>query len=72
MTASLIVVGFVGLIATQYGLAVLRDVRDTLPAVPDVATLPVSTEVVDNQGRLLRPFTTDGGRWRLPVEVGQV
>ncbi len=71
-TAALIVLGFVGFIATQYGLAVLRDVRGTLPAVPDVATLPVSTEVVDNQGRLLRPFTTDGGRWRLPVEISQV
>ncbi len=71
-TASLIVLGFVGLIVANYGLAVLRDVRDTLPATPDLASLPVSTEVVDNQGRLLRPFTTDGGRWRLPVEVGQV
>lgn len=71
-TAALIVLSFVGLMATNYGLAVLRDVRATLPAVPDVATLPVSTEVVDYKGNLLRPFTTDGGRWRLPVEIAQV
>ncbi len=32
------------------------------PATPDLATLPVSTEVVDRNGLLLRPFTT---RWSL-------
>jgi penicillin-binding protein 1C len=71
-TAALILIGFVGLIAANYGLAVLRDVRATLPPVPDLATVAVSTEVVDRDGKLLRPFTTDGGRWRLPVELGQV
>ncbi len=31
-----------------------------------------STVVLDRDGRLLRPFLTDDGRWRLPVEVGDV
>ncbi len=58
--------------ASQYGLAVLRDVRATIPPPPAAATLPVSTAVVDKAGLLLRPFTTDGGRWRLPVSIGEV
>lgn len=32
----------------------------------------LSTVVLDRQGRLLRAFTTAGGRWRLPVEVADV
>lgn len=39
----------------------------SLPAVPDLETLPVSAEVTDRDGLLLRPFTTAGGHWRLPV-----
>jgi penicillin-binding protein 1C len=31
-----------------------------------------STIVTDRQGRLLRAFTTDDGRWRLPVEQSRV
>ncbi|MDC9825246.1 penicillin-binding protein 1C [Devosia sp. ZB163] len=58
--------------AGQYGLAVLRDIRETIPAPPAIATLPVSKAVVDKAGLLLRPFTTDGGRWRLPVTIADV
>ena len=43
-----------------------------LPPTPDVATMPVSTEVVDRNGQLLRPFTTPDGRWRLPVGLDDV
>src|SRR5690606_13551597 len=32
----------------------------------------LSTIVVDRKGRLLRPFTTNEGRWRLPVEPDEV
>ena len=32
----------------------------------------ISTVVVDRHDRLLRPFATKDGRWRLPVEPGQV
>ncbi|MDR3497530.1 MAG: penicillin-binding protein 1C [Ancalomicrobiaceae bacterium] len=31
-----------------------------------------SVTVVDRNGRLLRPFTTSDGRWRLPVKVDEV
>ncbi len=56
----------------SYGLAVLRDVAPRSRRRPTAATLPVSTAVVDRDGQLLRPFTTtDGGRWRLPVEHGR-
>src|SRR5262249_30781658 len=34
--------------------------------------LPFSTLVVDREGRLLRPFATPDGRWRLPARVDQV
>lgn len=32
----------------------------------------ISTIVLDRKDRLLRAFTTDDGRWRLPVEVSEV
>lgn len=69
----------IGLIAVA-GLAVggvaytrgtIEQIALALPATPDPATLPVSTEVVDRNGLLLRPFTTDG-RWRLPVTPDKV
>ncbi|MEQ1899287.1 MAG: penicillin-binding protein 1C [Devosia sp.] len=50
----------------------VRGVLAELPPVPDVATLTVSTAVLDRNGQLLRPFTTADGRWRLPVDVGDV
>lgn len=71
-TAMLIVLAGVALVGSQYGLAVLRDIRATLPPVPVVSVLPVSTAVVDRAGLLLRPFTTSGGRWRLPVTIAEV
>jgi len=45
----------------------VRRIVATLPAAPDPASIPTSTVVVDRNGRLLRPFTTAEGRWRLPV-----
>ena len=35
-------------------------------------SIEVSTLVVDRNDRLLRPFTTPEGRWRLPVDIDQV
>jgi penicillin-binding protein 1C len=54
-----------------YTRGTIERIAVTLPATPDLATLPVSTIVVDRKGQLLRPFTTDG-RWRLPVSREQV
>jgi penicillin-binding protein 1C len=55
-----------------YVRALVADITAELPPTPDVATMPVSTEVVDRNGDLLRPFTTPAGRWRLPVALGDV
>jgi penicillin-binding protein 1C len=55
-----------------YGRATLADIAAALPRTPDVATMPVSTVVVDRNGELLRPYTTNDGIWRLPVELKDV
>ncbi|MDB5586593.1 MAG: penicillin-binding protein [Devosia sp.] len=72
LAAGLIVLLCLGAGGAWYGLGVIRDLRSALPPTPDIATIPVSTAVVDRQGDLLRPFTTTDGRWRLPVTVAQV
>ena len=55
-----------------YGRATLADIAAALPRTPDIATMPVSTVVVDRNGELLRPYTTNDGIWRLPVELKDV
>ena len=65
----LLAAGLVGLNAAR---GAIGDIEATLPRTPDIATLPVSTEVVDRNGALLRPFTTADGRWRLPVGIKDV
>jgi penicillin-binding protein 1C len=44
-------------------------IRSTAPAVP---VPDVSVEVVDREGRLLRPFALEDGRWRLAADVKHV
>src|SRR5262245_65784118 len=44
----------------------------SLGPVPTGQDLAYSTLVVDRDGRLLRPYPTVEGRWRLPVGVGDV
>jgi penicillin-binding protein 1C len=61
-----------GLFALRLGLSAIDDIRAGLPPAPDLATLPTSQVVVDRDGRLLRPFTTADGRWRLPVSLEEV
>ena len=53
--------------ATLWGLKALVGATES----PDTqyATSPL---VLDRNGRLLRPFTVDGGRWRLPVDLAAV
>lgn len=57
---------------TLFVYAGIAAVTATLPPAPNVATLPVSAEVVDRSGQLLRPFTTADGLWRLPVTPAEV
>jgi penicillin-binding protein 1C len=37
-----------------------------------IASVELSTQVVDRNGRLLRAYATPEGRWRLPVKVSEV
>ena len=39
---------------------------------PDVGAIEYSTQVVDREGRLLRPYATAQGRWRLPAKSENV
>ncbi|TBW35374.1 penicillin-binding protein 1C [Siculibacillus lacustris] len=60
------------LIAVGLGLGALSGAVDRLgPLDPRLAEVR-STVVLDREGRLLRPFVTDDGRWRLPVGVDDV
>jgi penicillin-binding protein 1C len=56
----------------MYLRAEIDRIAADLPRTPAVATLPVSASVVDRNGLLLRAFTADGGRWRLPVTLPEV
>ena len=61
-----------GAVGINHLTAAWHEIEATLPPTPQLATLPVSTVVVDRRGGLLRPFTTADGRWRLPVTMNQV
>lgn len=54
------------------GFGGLALAKHLLGPPPIEAANTVSTIVVDRRDRLLRPFTTNEGRWRLPVETGEV
>ena len=69
---ALIAVLGLGLAGLGYGRSVVDTISAGLPRTPDIATMPVSTVVVDRDGQLLRPFTTADGIWRLPVEMKNV
>lgn len=60
------------LIAVIQVNAWIVEIRQDLPPIPELATLPVSVAVTDRNGALLRPFTTGDGRWRLPVSRADV
>lgn len=58
------------LVAGAGTVAILALDRAYPPRLTPMA--PASTIVVDHDGRLLSAFTTDDGRWRLPVDVATV
>lgn len=58
--------------SAMYLRAEIDRIASDLPRTPAIATLPVSTSVVDRNGLLLRAFTANGGRWRLPVTLPEV
>jgi penicillin-binding protein 1C len=52
--------------------AVIRTAIAVVAPAPLGPAEAVSVTVLDRQDRLLRAFTTSGGRWRLPVDPGEV
>lgn len=50
----------------------LEITKRSIGPVPFSAAEAMSVTVLDRNNRLLRAFTTKDGRWRLPVEVGEV
>jgi len=68
----LYVAGVLGLVVLAFGLSWLRGEIARLPAVDPALAEVRSTIVLDRDGRLLRPFLTDDGRWRLPIGVDDV
>lgn len=52
--------------------AIVQTARADLPPVPRIADIDTSPIVVDRNGLLLRPFTIEDGRWRLPVAIDDV
>ncbi|MDB5647385.1 penicillin-binding protein 1C [Methylobacterium sp.] len=66
-----VVAGLILVVLLGSALALWRFV-DTLPPLDLTQAELRSTVVLDREGRLLRPFATADGRWRLPVRGPQV
>ena len=69
------VIGYAGVAFT--GLALLGGVMlaraiDRLGPLDLGRAEDISVTVADRRGRLLRAYTTSGGRWRIPLRVGDV
>lgn len=54
------------------GIGGYRQFADSLGPLDDSISREGSVIVTDRNGRLLRPFTTADGRWKLPVKVADV
>ena len=63
--------GFVVAVAPAFALAAFG-ILDRIYPLDITEKIVVSTEVVDRNGALLRPFTTPEGRWRLHVKLADV
>jgi penicillin-binding protein 1C len=59
-------------IAALGSFASARIAMYVVEPAPVAAAEAVSATALDRQDRLLRAFTTSGGRWRLPIEPGEV
>jgi penicillin-binding protein 1C len=45
---------------------------ESLPEIPKASDLPLSAVVLDRDDRLLRAFTSDDQKWRLPVTLADI
>lgn len=69
----LLVPALLGLAVLSSGLIILQSVHQIVRNTPPVhLEQPQSVTVVASNGDLLRPFTTAGGYWRIPVELEEV
>jgi penicillin-binding protein 1C len=59
------------LLAMTAGVALIAYAK-SLPPLDLAAAAERSTVVLDREGKLLRPFVTDDGRWKLPVTAADV
>ncbi|OYW62600.1 MAG: penicillin-binding protein 1C [Bosea sp. 12-68-7] len=66
-----IAAALLALLLTAAAAPLLHDAA-TLPPLDLAAATERSTVVLDREGRLLRPFLTPDGRWKLPVGAGDV
>ena len=64
--------GTVAALAGLWLLGSVQAIRRDLPPVPAPSDIALSATVVDRNGLLLRPFTIDDGRWRLPATIADV
>ncbi len=71
MNARRIMLASVGAAVTTVALAGVWWITSLGPA-PRIDRLEFSTVVVDREGRLLRPYATVDGRWRLPATIESV
>jgi penicillin-binding protein 1C len=69
----LLVPALLGLVLLSGGLWTAQSVHLVVRATPQVVlNQPVSVTVVAADGKLLRPFTSPGGYWRIPVGLEEV
>ncbi len=72
MTRRLTIAALAGVTAIAGGVLALGLWVRALPPLPHADALSVSVEVVDRDGRLLRPYATADGRWRLKAGTEDV
>lgn len=69
----LLIPAILGLVLLSGGLIALQSLHRIVRATPPLALeQPQSVTVVAADGELLRPFTTAGGYWRIPVQLEDV
>jgi penicillin-binding protein 1C len=66
------IVGAACAMLASVGFVVIRIAMHVVEPAPMAAAEAVSVTVLDRHDRLLRAFTTGGGRWRLPIEPDDV
>jgi penicillin-binding protein 1C len=72
ITRALATLGIIGLVLAGGLMAAIEVAKHRMGPPPLAAAEGLSTVVLDRNGQLLRAFTTPDGRWRMPLEPGDV